>query len=94
MDDGENCISVIMNRQSSEKFLEKSMEEFNEELNKNGQTEFLKDLRMKLLGFPTIIRGRSIVDQQGAMFLAEELEIQTIEPKSYAIEIKNKWGIE
>ncbi len=94
MDDGENCISVIMNRQSSEKFLEKSMEEFNEELNKNGQTEFLKGLRKKLLGFPVIIRGRSIVDQQGAMFLAEELEIQSIEPKTYAMEIKSKWGIE
>ena len=94
MDNGEHCISVIMNRQSSEKFLEKSMEELNDELNKNGQTEFLKSLRKKMLGAPTIIRGRSIVDQQGAMFLAEELDIQDIDPISYATEIKNKWGIE
>ncbi|HJM44943.1 MAG TPA: hypothetical protein QF644_03225, partial [Candidatus Poseidoniaceae archaeon] len=70
MDDGENSISVIMNRQSSEKFLAKSMEELNEELNKNGQAEFIKGLRTKLLGVPVAIKGRSIVDQQGAMFLA------------------------
>ncbi len=93
MDDGEHSISVIMNRQSSEKFLAKSMEELNEELNKNGQAEFIKDLREKLLGVPVSIKGRSIVDQQGAMFLAEELEIKDIDPKSYAAEIKTKWGI-
>jgi len=93
MDDGENSISVIMNRQSSEKFLAKSMEELNEELNKNGQAEFIKGLRTKLLGVPVTIKGRSIVDQQGAMFLAEDLEIKEIDPKSYATEIKTKWGI-
>ena len=93
MDDGENSISVIMNRQSSEKFLAKSMEELNEELNKNGQAEFIKGLRTKLLGVPVAIKGRSIVDQQGAMFLAEDLEIKEIDPKSYATEIKTKWGI-
>jgi hypothetical protein len=93
MDDGENCISIIMNRQSSEKFLGKSMEEFSEELNKSSQAEFIKSLRNKLLGFPVTIRGRSIVDPQGAMFMAEDLEVLQIDPKSYAMEIKTKWGI-
>jgi len=93
MDDGENCISLILNRQASERFLEKSMEEFNEELNKIGQAEFIKNLRSKLLGNTVTIRGRSIVDQQGAMFLTEELEIEKIDPKTYASEIKIKWGI-
>ena len=93
MDDGENCISVIMNRQSSEKFIQKSMEELSEELNKTNKASFIKELRTKLLGFTVNLKGRSIVDQQGAMFLAEELEIQEKDPKSYAMEIKTKWGI-
>ncbi|MAT49163.1 MAG: hypothetical protein CMA27_04970 [Euryarchaeota archaeon] len=93
MDDGEHTISVIMNRQSSEKFLGKSMEEITEDLNKNGKNEFIKGLRTKMLGVPVLIKGRSIVDQQGAMFLAEELEIQDRDPKSYANEIKTKWGV-
>ena len=93
MDDGENCISVIMNRQSSEKFIQKSMEELSEELNKTNKALFIKELRTKLLGFTVNLKGRSIVDQQGAMFLAEELEVQEKDPKSYAMEIKTKWGI-
>ena len=91
MDNGEHTISVIMNRQSSEKFLGKSIEEI--PIDGNNKNEFIKDLRTKLLGIPVSIKGRSIVDQQGAMFLAEELEIQDIDPKSYANEIKTKWGI-
>ena len=93
MDDGENCISVIMNRQSSEKFIQKSMEELSEELNKTNKASFIKELRTKLLGFTVNLKGRSIVDQQGAMFLAEELEVEEKDPKSYAMEIKTKWGI-
>ena len=91
MDDGEHTISVIMNRQSSEKFLGKSIEEI--PIDGNNKNEFIKELRTKLLGIPVSIKGRSIVDQQGAMFLAEELEIQDKDPKSYADEIKTKWGI-
>ncbi|RAH16154.1 MAG: hypothetical protein CMB56_001595 [Methanobacteriota archaeon] len=93
MDDGENCLSVILNRQASERYLEKSMEEFSEYLNKIGQYEFIKNLRSRLLGNLITIRGRSIVDQQGAMFLTEELEIEDIEPKEFSSEIKTKWGI-
>lgn len=93
MDDGENCISVIMNRQSSEKFIQKSMEELSEELNKTSKEAFIKELRTKLLGSSVNLKGRSIVDQQGAMFLAEQLEVQEKDPKSYAMKIKTKWGI-
>ena len=89
MDDGENCISVIMNRQSSEKFIQKSMEE----LSDTNKESFIKELRTKMLGFPVNLKGRSIVDQQGAMFLAEDVEIIEREPKAYAMEIKTKWGI-
>ena len=89
MDDGENCISVIMNRQSSEKFIQKSMEE----LSDTNKESFIKELRTKMLGFPVNLKGRSIVDQQGAMFLAEDVEIIEREPKAYAMQIKTKWGI-
>ncbi|MBJ99584.1 MAG: hypothetical protein CMB48_01050 [Euryarchaeota archaeon] len=89
MDDGDNCISVIMNRQSSEKFIQKSMEE----LSDTNKETFVKELRTKMLGFPVNLKGRSIVDQQGAMFLAEDLEIIERDPKAFAMEIKTKWGI-
>ena len=89
MDDGENCISVIMNRQSSEKFIQKSMEE----LSDTNKESFIKELRTKMLGFPVNLKGRSIVDQQGAMFLAEDVDIIEREPKAYAMQIKTKWGI-
>lgn len=93
MDDGENCLSVILNRQASERYLEKSMEEVSENLSKVSHSEFIKNLRSKLLGNLITIRGRSIVDQQGAMFLTEELEVEEIEPKEFSSEIKMKWGI-
>ena len=64
-----------------------------EELSDTNKESFIKELRTKMLGFPVNLKGRSIVDQQGAMFLAEEVEIIEREPKAYAMEIKTKWGI-
>ena len=70
-----------------------SISKIAEENQKEIVESFIKELRTNMLGFPVNQKGRSIVDQQGAMFLAEDVDIIEREPKAYAMQIKTKWGI-
>ena len=93
LDDGSNSASLLFNRESSEKYLGKTMEQVSEELDNSGSEIFLEELRSTLLGQRVTTRGRCMVDEQGAMFLASTIEVDQTPPAERAKEVREKWGV-
>ena len=56
--------------------------------------EFVQRLRGKLLGQLVSASGRTIVDDQGAMLLADKTELVDQDPGLISTEIRAKWGVQ
>jgi len=93
LDDGVECLSLIVNRQTTEKFLSQSMDEIEEDINRLGASTYIRELSDRLLGRPLRTRGRCIVDDQGAMFISEEIETVAIDAKAAAAALREAWGV-
>ena len=93
IDNGISNASLLMSRDSAEEFLGMEMARVRDEISKSGKTEFVSDLRNKCLSRLVSIRGRSIVDEQGAMILSDTTNFSAINPKEYGNKIMEKWSL-
>ena len=57
-----------------------------------GQDQFMMDLRSRLLTSFAVVKGRAIIDGQGAMILASEISIPERDPQMRATELRALWG--
>ncbi|MAE39217.1 MAG: hypothetical protein CL969_06325 [Euryarchaeota archaeon] len=94
IDDGSNSASLLFNRESSETYLEKTMEQVADDIDNSGTEAFVEGIRSSLLGRHVTVRGRCMIDDQGAMFLASSIEVDKTPPAERAKEIRAKWGVE
>ena len=64
-----------------------------EEISKSGSADFVASLREKLIAKRLIVKGRSIVDEQGTMLLADEVEYDVTSAHDAANEVIQRWGV-
>ena len=57
-----------------------------------GDLGFVQMVRERLLGRRVSVSGRSIVDDQGAMVLADGFEIEQHDAQMRASELRAQWG--
>ena len=93
MDNGISNASLLMAREPSEDFLKMDMGEIKKQIEKDGSESFVSSLRGMTLSLPLTVRGRTIVDEQGAMILADSAMIESTDPIEAAGEVMEKWGI-
>ena len=93
IDDGKATSSLLINKEATLDLLGTTEKEIVSEVDSNGQMEFVQSLRKKLLGKQVIASGRAIVDDQGAMVLADKTELVDLDPAMLATEIRAKWGV-
>jgi len=93
LDNGISNASLLMSKDPSEEFLGKDMEEVRDEISKVGREGFVSSLRSRTLSRAISVRGRTIVDEQGAMILADSASIESITPDNAAKEVMEKWGV-
>lgn len=93
IDDGKATSSLLINKEATLELLGTTEKEIVSEIDSNGQMEFVQSLRKKLLGKQVIASGRAIVDDQGAMILADKTELVDLDPAMLATEIRAKWGV-
>ncbi len=93
MDDGSSTISLIVNKQASESLLGIDQEGISKQLEENGDMHFVQMLREKLLGRQVKASGRTIVDDQGAMLLSDNVELIEVDSVLEAAELRAKWGV-
>lgn len=94
LDDGIATSSLLVNKEASLSLLGMTEDELKLEIESNGQMEFVQNLRGKLLGQLVSASGRTIVDEQGAMLLADSTQLVEQDPGLISTEIRAKWGVQ
>nr|AIE91498.1 nucleic acid binding OB-fold tRNA/helicase-type protein (RFA1, RPA1, rpa) [uncultured marine group II/III euryarchaeote AD1000_12_B08] len=93
IDDGAQSASILLNGVSTEAYLGKDIDQVTSQIDDFGAETFVDGLRADLLGRSVTARGRCLVDEQGAMFLAEELEVSSTAPADQSKAVRAKWGV-
>ena len=93
IDNGENTASLLVNKAASIKLTGLDEEKMALKIESDGQMEFVQSLRDMLLGRVVKASGRTIVDEQGAMILADHVELNDDDPGLLATEVRAKWGV-
>ena len=93
IDDGVSNASLLLAKDPSEAFLGMDQEAVKEQVGKDGQDGFAAFLRERVLARRLSVRGRSIIDDQGAMLLADEVEQDETTSVDAANEVMQRWGV-
>ena len=93
IDNGKSAISLIVNKSATESLLGINQEEIKSNISDNGSMHFVQDLRDRLLGREIVANGRTIVDEQGAMLLSDDVELIETDSVLAAAELRSKWGV-
>ncbi|MGB1533789.1 MAG: hypothetical protein ACPHGU_05015 [Candidatus Thalassarchaeaceae archaeon] len=93
IDDGVNNASLIIGREPSESFLGMTQSEVKEHISQRGKEDFISDIRSKTLAQKVTIKGRSLVDNQGAMLLAENIDYESVKNEEAANLVIEQWGV-
>jgi ssDNA-binding replication factor A large subunit len=93
IDDGQASGSVIIGNEPTLEFLDTDMSGFEDMLAEKGQFGFAQSLRNSLLGRQLKVNGRTIVDEQGMMIIANDIEVIEVDAVLAASESRDKWGL-
>ena len=93
IDDGVSNASLLLAKDPSEAFLGMDQEAVKEQVDKDGQDGFAAFLRERVLARRLSVRGRSIIDDQGARLLADEVEQDETTSADAANEVMQRWGV-
>ena len=93
IDNGNVTASVLINKDAALELLKTSEEKMVAEIEAEGKMEFVQSIREFLLGRELIVGGRTIIDDQGAMILADKAEIAATDADILATEVRAQWGI-
>ena len=93
IDNGENTASLLINKAASIKLTGLDESAMAQKIDSEGKMEFVQSLRDMMLGRVIKANGRTIVDEQGAMILADHAELDDDDPGLLATEVRAKWGV-
>ncbi|MEL0331159.1 MAG: hypothetical protein VW982_02960 [Candidatus Poseidoniales archaeon] len=84
--------AVLVNKDATLAALEMSYDDMKSKVDELGEVGFVQLVREKMLGRRINVSGRSIVDEQGAMILADGFEIEQHDAQLRATELRAQWG--
>ena len=93
LDNGKSTISLIVNKEASESLTGMTQEEISSNITENGSMQFVQELRERLLGRELVAKGRTIVDEQGAMLLSDDTQLIEADSVLAAAELRTSWGV-
>ena len=93
LDDGQSTLSLFVNKESTVQLLSMTEQQIVTAIEKEGQVEFVQMIRENFLGRNISASGRSIVDDNGAMLLADDVSIIESDSALAAAELRAKWGV-
>ena len=84
--------AVLVNKDASLAALGMSEDDMRAKVEELGDLGFVQHVRERMLGRKISVSGRSIVDDQGAMILADGFEVETHDAQMRASELRAQWG--
>jgi len=92
VDEAGATTAVLVNKEASLASLSLTYDEMKSKVEELGDIGFVQLVREHVLGRSVNVRGRSIVDEQGAMILAEAMQISERDAQMRASEMRTQWG--
>ena len=93
MDDGRSSVSLLTNKSATLALIGMDEGQMKDAVEDQGQMAFVQSLRSLLLGRTVQASGRTIVDEQGAMMLADDATIIEEDAGMRATELRAHWGV-
>lgn len=93
IDDGIGTISLLINKDAATKLIEMDEDKIATTIEADGSMAFVQGIRERLLGKNMKASGRTILDDQGAMLLSDDVEIIETDSALEAAELRAKWGL-
>ena len=93
LDDGQSSMSLLTNKEATLAMLGMDEEQMKAAVDKDGQMAFVQSLRALFLGRTVQATGRTIVDEQGAMMLADGATVVEEDAGMLATELRAHWGV-
>ncbi|MFB1005881.1 MAG: hypothetical protein QMC59_05300 [Candidatus Poseidoniaceae archaeon] len=93
MDDGRSSVSLLTNKSATLALIGMDEGQMKDAVEDEGQMAFVQSLRSLLLGRTVQASGRTIVDEQGAMMLADDATIIEEDAGMRATELRAHWGV-
>jgi len=82
----------LVNKEASMAVLEMNEADMRTQVDELGEVGFVQAVRERLLGRNLSVNGRSIVDDQGAMILADGVTLVAGDAQLRATELRTQWG--
>jgi replication factor A1 len=93
IDNGRSSVSLLTNKDATLSLIGMNESELQDAINDAGQVAFVQSLRGKMLGRKINATGRTIVDEQGAMLLADGASMVEEDAGLRATEIRAQWRV-
>lgn len=93
LDNGVSNASLLIGKEATESFTGMDQDQIKDAINANTQSGYLATLRERFLARKLTINGRAMVDGQGAILMADTVEVDTQTPEEAAKAVMNRWGV-
>jgi len=93
IDNEEVTASVLINKDAALKLMNTTEVKMAKTIENEGQMEYVQSIRDYLLGRELVVGGRTIIDDQGAMILADNAKISSDDAQMLATEVRAQWGV-
>lgn len=84
--------AVLVNKEATLSVLAMDESAMRSNVEELGDAGFVQHVRERLLGRQVTVNGRSIVDEQGAMILADNVALAATDVQLRATELRTQWG--
>ena len=93
LDDGVSNASTLIGKEATEALTGMDQAQIRDAIDANTRAGFIATLRERFLARKLHINGRAMVDTQGAILMADSVEVDTRTPEEAANEVMARWGV-
>jgi len=93
LDDGISNASTLIGKEATEALTGMDQGQIRDAIDANTRAGFIATLRERFLARKLHINGRAMVDAQGAILMADSVDVDTRTPEEAANEVMTRWGV-
>ena len=93
LDDGISNASTLIGKEATEVLTGMDQAQIRDAIDANTRAGYIATLRERFLARKLHVNGRAMVDTQGAILMADSVEVDTRTPEEAANEVMARWGV-
>jgi replication factor A1 len=93
LDDGISNASTLIGKEATEALTGMDQAQIRDAIDANTRAGYIATLRERFLARKLHVNGRAMVDTQGAILMADSVELDTRTPEEAANEVMARWGV-